>query len=211
MRLCALVGIALATFIVSGLDGTARSQEFSAISGGAAAPRSAFTAFGMRGGGFRGGGFRGHGFRGHGFFGGGFKGRGFAGGRFFGRDRFGFFGRDRFGFFGRDRFGGWGGGYLNDSYAPFGLNFQQYIVTGGSASPYYAPSVTQLPQSAGIRESRPAQAVLYVINGRSASQRGAIVSAPKSSRAKEAAGEEVAFGARIVHLEVPVARRVARR
>src|SRR5215212_8436244 len=108
MRLCALVGIALAAFTVSGLDGTARSQEFSAISGGAAAPRSAFTAFGMRGGGFRGGGFRGH---------------GFAGGRFFGRDRFGFFGRDRFGW--------WGGGYLNDSYAPVGLNFQQYIVTGG--------------------------------------------------------------------------------
>src|SRR5215212_2710591 len=197
MRLCALVGIALATFIVSGLDGTARSQEFTAISGGAAAPRSAYAAFGMRGGGFRGGGFRGHSFRGHGFFGRGFMGRGFAGGRFFGRHRFGW----------------WGGGgpfYLNDSYGP-AVNIQQYVVTGGSASPYYAPSVMQLPQSTGIRESRPAQAVLYVINDRSASQRGAIVSAPKSSRAKEAAGEEVAFGARIVHLEVPVARRMARR
>ena len=114
-----------------------------------------------------------------------------------------------------------GGGiplYLDNDYGSDGVNVviqQNFGSAGAVASPYSIPSFSQLPVSAGIREARPSTAAVYVINATDRSVAESRNGAPRSSGAKvlslqqdEAADEiEPPFGAKIIHLTVPVAPR----
>jgi len=163
------------------------------LSGGDASARDGFRVAGHSGG---------RGFSGHGF------GLGRPG---FGRPGFGRPG------FGRLWFGnGWRGGaaYLDDGYG----SGPTVIVIGGAGasgpapSPYYVPSVAPLPAVAGIRSPPASEPAFYVVNEPSPSQASfRRVSGPRIVE-RVSNGEdswasqpsEGSFGARIIHLTVPV-------
>jgi hypothetical protein len=153
----------------------------------------------------------------------GFRGSGHSGVRGFSGHGFGV-GRPGFGRpgFGRPGFGklwlgnGWRGGaaYLDDDYG----SGPTVIVIGGSGapgplpSPYYVPSVASLPAVAGIRTPPSSEPAFYVVNEPNPSQASfRRVSGPRIVE-RVANGEgnwasepsEESFGARIIHLTVPV-------
>jgi hypothetical protein len=116
---------------------------------------------------------------------------------------------------------GWRGGavYLDDDYGygngigygPTTIVIDRSVATR-SASPYSVPSVTDVPSVAGIRQPPSAESAFYVVNEPHASQASMRrVSGPRIvERIADAEGgwasqrSEESFGARIIHLTVPV-------
>jgi hypothetical protein len=125
-------------------------------------------------------------------------------------------------------FRGWGGVYLDRGWDNGGVNvsIQQNIAPGsGGSAPFYVPSVSELPAVAGIREVRPTQPAIYVVNdGRgggapatSGLRRPSVTSQASGPRILEVTPDgdwvtttgsigqaEQGSGPRIIHLTVPV-------
>ena len=113
---------------------------------------------------------------------------------------------------GRFRGGPFLSGYLDGGgFGGVNVIVSQSVVS--VAAPPAVPTILDLPVSAGIREAQPAQAAVIVVNERSSASKAppvrALSEGPKIitiGSDQVPAAPAPAFGARVVHLAVPVGR-----